>query len=37
MSKPTKSAQNKWILSDLEEEDRTTTRRVLTNGTEIVR
>jgi hypothetical protein len=37
MSKPTKSAQNKWILSDLEQEDRTTTRRELTNGTEIVR
>jgi len=37
MSKPTKSAQNKWIVSDLEQDDRTTTRRELTNGTEIVR
>jgi hypothetical protein len=37
MSKPTKSAQNKWLVSDLDQEDRTTTRRGLTDGTGIVR
>jgi hypothetical protein len=37
MSKPTKPAQNKWLVSDLDQEDRTTTRLELTNGTEIVR
>jgi hypothetical protein len=37
MNKPTKSAQNKWLVSDLDQEDRTTTRRELTDGTGIVR
>src|SRR5438132_1618528 len=37
MSKPTKSAQNKWLVSDLDQEDRTTTREGLTDSTRIVR
>jgi hypothetical protein len=37
MSKPTKRAQNRWLVSDLDQEDRTTTRLELTDGTEIVR
>jgi len=31
------SDQNKWLVSDLDQEDRTTTRQGLTDGTEIVR
>ena len=37
MKDSTQSAQCKWLISDLDEEDRTTTRQGLTDGTEIVR
>jgi hypothetical protein len=37
MDDSTQSDQNKWLVSDLDQEDRTTTRQGLTDGTEIVR
>jgi len=37
MSEPTQIAPNEWLFSDLDQEDGTTTRLELTDGTEIVR
>jgi hypothetical protein len=37
MCEPTQSGQNEWLVSDFDEEDRTTTRSELTDNTRIVR
>jgi hypothetical protein len=37
MSEPTQSPQNKWLISDIDQDERTTTRLELEDGTEIVR